>query len=131
MVLERKTLYGVLEALDSIFSPDSTKFSDYVKSTSDDNGFLRTAFCKKKKLLKDRPISKDTTHIVIGSTREIYEEDLICTWTDEPFECEEPLIKMQICFATADTVDEKEKWSVSMGYPICYTVELTSGEEDG
>lgn len=54
MVLERKTLYGVLEALDGIFSPDSTKFSDYVKETSDDNGFLRTAFCKKKDLLKDK-----------------------------------------------------------------------------
>ena len=131
MVLERKTLYGVLEALDSIFSPDSTKFSDYVKSTSDDNGFLRTAFCKKKKLLKDRPISKDTTHIVIGCNREIYEEDLICTWTDEPVECEEPLIKLQICFATADAVAEKERWTVSVGYPICYIVELTSGEEDG
>ena len=54
MKLETKTLYGVLEALDGIFSPDSTKFSDYVKETSDDNSFLRTAFCKKKELLKDR-----------------------------------------------------------------------------
>ena len=131
MVLERKTLYGVLETLDSIFSPDSTKFSAYVKETSDDNGFLRTVFCKKKELLKDRAIPKDTTYIIIGSTRDIYEEDLICTWTDEPIECEEPLIKLQICFATADTVAEKKRWTVSMGYPICYTVELTSGEEVG
>ena len=129
MKLETKTLYGVLEALDSIFSPDSTKFSDYVKETSDDNSFLRTAFCKKKELLKDRPIPKDTTHIIIGSTRDIYEEDLICTWTDDPDEFEEPFIKLQICFASADTVAEKERWTVSMGYPICYTVELTFGED--
>lgn len=128
MVLNTKTIYGVLEALDSIFSPDSTKFSDYVKSTSDDNGFLRTAFCKKKEPLKDRPIPSETTHIVIGCNREIYEDDLICTWTDEPFECEEPLVKMQISFAV-DNADGKEKWTVSMGYPICYTVELTSGKE--
>ena len=129
MRLETKTLYGVLEALDGIFSPDSTKFSDYVKETCDDNGFLRTAFCKKKKLLSDRAIPKDTTHIVIGSTRDIYEGDLICTWTDDPYEFEEPHIKLQICFATADTVTEKERWTVSMSYPICYTVELTSGED--
>lgn len=128
MVLNTKTIYGVLEALDSIFSPNSTKFSDYVKFTSDDNGFLRTAFCKKKELLKDRPIPSNTTHIVIGCNRDIYEEDLICTWTDEPFECEEPLIKMQISFAVGNA-DEKEKWTASMGYPICYTVELTSGKE--
>ena len=124
-----KTVYGVLEALDSIFSPGSTKFSDYVKETSDDNGFLRTAFCKKKKLLFDRAIPKDTTHIVIGSTRDIYEEDLICSWTNDPYELEEPLIKLQICFATADAVAEKERWAVSVGYPICYIVELTSGED--
>ena len=129
MVLNTRTVYGVLSALDNIFSPNSTKFSDYVKSTSDDNGFLRTAFCKKKGLLKDRPILEGTTHIVIGSTRDIYEEDLICTWTDEPYEFEEPLIKLQICFSAAGNVAEKERWSVSMGYPICYTVELTSGEE--
>ena len=129
MRLETKTLYGVLEALNGIFSPDSTKFSDYVKETSDDNSFLRTAFCKKKELLKDRPIPKDTTHIIIGSTRDIYEEDLICTWTDDPDEFEEPFIKLQICFASADTVAEKERWTVSMGYPICYTVELTFGED--
>ena len=129
MKLETKTLYGVLEALDSIFSPGSATFSDYVKETSDDNGFLRTAFCKKKKLLSDRAIPKDTTHIVIGSTRDFYEEDLICSWTNDPYEFEEPLIKLQICFATADTVSEKERWTVSMGYPICYIVELTF--EDG
>ena len=129
MKLEAKTLYGVLEALDSIFSPGNTKFSDYAKETSDDNSFLRTAFCKKKELLKDRPIPSDTTHIVIGSTRDIYEEDLICTWTDNPYEFEEPLIKLQICFATTDTVAEKERWTVSMGYHICYIVELTSGKD--
>ena len=129
MKLETKTLYGVLEALDSIFSPDSTKFSDYVKETSDDNSFLRTAFCKKKELLKDSPVPKDTTHIIIGSTRDIYEEDLICIWADDPYDFEAPLIKLQICFATADTVAEKERWTVSMGYPICYIVELTSGED--
>lgn len=130
MKLGTKTLYGVLEALDSIFSPDSTKFSDYVKETSDDNGFLRTAFCKKKKWLSDRAIPKDTTHIIIGSTCDVYEEDLICNWVDDPYDFEAPFIKLQICFATADTVAEKERWTVSMGYPICYIVELTSGEED-
>ena len=129
MKLETKTVYGVLEALDSIFSPDSTKFSDYVKETSDDNSFLRTAFCKKKELLKDRAIPLETTHIIIGSTRDIYEEDLICIWTDDPYDFEEPLIKLQICFATADAVAEKERWTVSMGYPICYIVELTAGVE--
>lgn len=128
MKLETKTLCGVLEALDNIFSPGNTKFSDYVKETSDDNGFLRTAFCKKKKLLSDRAIPKDTTHIVIGSTCDIYEEDLICSWTNDPYEFEEPLIKLQIYFATANVV-EIERWTVSMGYPICYTVELTSDKE--
>ena len=107
MKLETKTLYGVLGALDCIFSPDSTTFSDYVRGTSDDNGFLRTAFCKKKELLKDRAIPQDTTHIIIGSTRDIYEEDLICIWTDDPCDFEEPFIKLQICFATADAVEEK------------------------
>ena len=129
MKLGTKTLYGVLEVLNGIFSPGSTKFFDYVKETSDDNGFLRTAFCKKKELLKDRPIPKDTTHIIIGSTRDVYDEDLICIWADDLYELEEPLIKLQICFATADTVAEKERWTVSMGYPICYIVELTAGVE--
>ena len=128
MKLETKTVYGVLEALDQIFSPGSTTFSDYVKETSDDNGFLRTAFCKKWKLLENREIPEDTTFIIIGSNREIDEDYLICAWTDTPFEFEETLTKLQIYFATADNVDAKEKWTISMGYPICYIVKLTSDE---
>lgn len=125
MVLkEKKTLHKVLRMLDGVFTPDSTEFSDYVLSTSDDNGFLRTCFCKKKKKLKDRSIFKDCTHIVVGFACPFNRNDLICCWTDDPFEFEETVTKMQISFVTADTVESELDWNFRMGYRFCYVVDL-------
>ena len=59
-------LYDILSVLDTVFTPNTTEFSDYVKFTSDDNGFLRTCFCKKNYLLENRNISKNCTHAVVA-----------------------------------------------------------------
>ena len=42
--VEKRTVHGALKGLDSLFSPGTTKFSDYVKMASDFHGFLRTVF---------------------------------------------------------------------------------------
>lgn len=87
-------------------------------------GFLRTCFCKKKENLKDRSISKDCTHIVVGFDCAFNRNDLICSWTDDPFEIEETVTKMQICFVSADAVEDEVNWNFGMGYRFCYVVDL-------
>ena len=121
--MKRKTLYEVLAALDAVFSPGSTRFSDYVKETSDDNLFLRTAFCKKAVFLKDRKIPENTTHILVACQDEINEDLLCCAWTDDPFEHLKTLTKLQLCFVHADAVAEEMDWNGRMGYPVCYIVD--------
>ena len=47
------TLHQALRVIDHTLTPGTTKFSDYVLETSDDNLFLRTCFCKKDWQLED------------------------------------------------------------------------------
>ena len=50
------TLHQALRVIDHTLTPETTKFSDYVLETSDDNLFLRTCFCKKDWQLEDREL---------------------------------------------------------------------------
>ena len=122
------TVFDVLGILDDVFTPGTTAFSDYVKATSDDNGFLRTAFCKKRRILDDRSIPPDTTHVVIGSDCVIEERNLRCQWTGDPFEHEWTMTKLQICFSNAEGIGGKIDWNRQMGYHFCCVADLSARE---
>ena len=121
-------MYEMLSILDNVFTPDTTEFSDYVKWTSDDNGFLRTCFCKKSRVLRDRNIPKDCTHVIVGCDSEFNKADLICKWVDDPFEFMSTVLKMQICFTVKDkeAIEDEVDWNHGMGYKFCYLVDLRS-----
>lgn len=124
---EKITLYQVLEMLDKIFTPNTTEFSDYVKWTSDDNGFLRTCFCKKSKQLENRKIPKDCIYIIVSFDKPFNQNNLICSWTDEPFEFEETITKMQISFdVSKDSIESDIEWNFGMGYMHCYVIDLAT-----
>ena len=122
------TICEVLDVLDGIFTPETKAFSEYVKNTSDDNGFLRTAFCKKQKILGDRCIPSDTTHIIVGSDCVIEEKGLCCRWTDVPFDHIQSIAKLQLYFVNTENIDKVLEINRSLGYPFCYLIDLSTGE---
>ena len=117
-------LYEVLSILDSLFTPNTTEFSDYAKWTSDDNGFLRTCFCRKRNILKNRNIGRDVTHIVVGCETRLDRNNLVCKWVNDPFEYEETMFKMQICFDSFEGLEDEVEWNGEMGYRYCYIIDL-------
>ncbi len=122
--VKERTVYGVLEALDGLFSPGTTKFSDYVKLTSDDNGFLRTAWTRKQLPFKNKQLPREITHIVVGSKREIDEKLLRWEWTDEPFGHEQTLSKFQIIFTDARSAADEVELNHEFGYNVNYVVQI-------
>lgn len=128
----KRTIYSLLESLDEVFTPGSTKFSDYVKDTSDDNGFLRTAYCKLPERMRNRPVSNKVTYAVIGSEHYIREEDLRCEFTVDPFEYNETKTKLQVSFVNSLEIEDTIRWNKEVGYPICTVIPLRyiDGYED-
>ena len=106
----------------------TTKFSNYVLETSDDNLFLRTCFCKKDWQLEDRELDDDVTHAVVAFQHRFKEERLTCKFTRKPFPFVKTLTKMQVCFVNEAEVEDKIAWNKSMGYPHCYVIKLTESK---
>ena len=117
-------LYDILSVLDTVFTPNTSEFSDYVKFTSDDNGFLRTCFCKKNYLLENRNISKNCTHVVVACEFPFDRKNLVCKWVIYPFEFEKTMLKMQICFSSKESLEDDVEWNYEMGYKYCYVIDL-------
>ena len=88
------TLHQALRVIDHTLTPETTKFSDYVLETSDDNLFLRTCFCKKDWQLEDRELDDDVTHAVVAFQNRFKEEKLTCKFTRKPFPFVKTLTKM-------------------------------------
>ena len=121
------TLHQALRVIDHTLTPGTTKFSDYVLETSDDNLFLRTCFCKKDWQLEDRELDDDVTHAVVAFQNRFKEEKLTCKFTRRPFPFVKTLTKMQVCFVNEAKVEDKIAWNKSMGYPHCHVVKLIDG----
>ena len=120
-----RTVYDVLCALDRIFSPGTTRFSDYVKNTSDDHGFLRTAYARKSLPIENRSIPSWVTHIVVGSNKNAYDTPLNCELVGGLGRYERTLSKFQICFVDKQGVAGEVAWNQECGYPINYIIQIT------
>ncbi len=110
------TLYELIQQISEILTPDTNSFYDYVLHTSDDNGgFLRTCYCLRERLTKDRNISDLDKAVVCFRepfSEEVYKNDTSYT-----------SMKMQLFYDERD-LESNISWSAELGYPFSYIFDL-------
>jgi len=115
------TLYELIGKISAILTPETGSFYDYVIRTSDDDGgFLRTCFCYKSHLLRDREIADLDKAVVC------FEEPFSEHYTDDGFYT---LVKLQLDYDQRQEWSRKDfiRWSRDLGFPFAYVFDPTAG----
>ena len=107
------TLFEVLSKANKDITPDSNLFYFYVLKTSDDNGgFLRTCYCEKKHIIKNKLI-ENVGFVVIGSMQPITERSLLRCFTRTGIKTN---LKLQIYYGMISSADEGIEINKNLGY---------------
>lgn len=118
------TLYELIEKANSVLTPNSKEFYNYVIWTSDDNwGFLRTCYRKKSKPLEDKRLG-DVSHILI-SFQEEFDKTFLTTRFEHPFG-ELTKTKLQFFYDIMDIeyLEDEKQWSERVGFNHFIEIQL-------
>ena len=124
------TMDRILPILDDIFTPGSTRFSDYLRWTCECHGdFYRTCHCKRNAPIKDTYDGyKKATHIIVAFSRSTpFSIDRIGyePWMD----MESSKLHLQLTPAVEAAIEDAIQWDIDLGYPHYRVIDLVTKVE--
>ena len=118
--MQKMTVYDFIRKISDIITPETGAFYDYVLYTSDDNGALRTCYCRHSRPLKNFDISDPPEYVLVSAEAPIN--------TDELSNERGSYVKLQITYDYRYPIDEHMKIDANLLYRFHYVFDLEEKE---